>query len=52
MPGEELFNLLIEVYRRSRRPSRRIGYMRVKRVIGEVVGRKGESEAEGGGRGG
>jgi len=49
---EELLDMLLEAYKRSRRPSRRIGYIRVKRVLGEVIGYKDKGEAEEGGEGG
>ena len=49
---EELLNMLLEAYRRSRRPRKRIGYIRIKRVLGEVVGYKDKGEAEEGGEGG
>lgn len=50
--SEDLLRELLEVYERSRRPKRRVGYMRVRRVLGEVIGYKDKGEVEGGeGRG-
>jgi len=39
---------MFEAYREARRPSIKIGYMRIKRVVGEIYGRQSEDKAEGG----
>jgi len=39
---------MFEAYREARRPRIKIGYMRIKRVVGEIYGRQSEDKAEGG----
>jgi len=39
---------MFEAYREARRPRVKIGYMRIKRVVGEICGRQSEDKAEGG----
>jgi len=46
-PPPEL-RAMLEAYREARRPRVKIGYMRIKRVVGEIYGRQSEDKAEGG----
>ncbi|MGC8583902.1 MAG: hypothetical protein ACP5MH_09250 [Thermoproteus sp.] len=44
---EEL-KIALETFREARRPPIRIGYIRVKKVVGVIYGGEGEGKAEGG----
>lgn len=43
---EKTLKKVLEIYRKSKAPSRRIGYMRVKRIIGVVVGLKDKNKTK------